>query len=378
MSLNPLRAGLSRSGLAAARQSTPFQQQAESALAGLRAVRADLEAQVRRGDLTTKVARQRMAAAAEALRADLLARSESFSPAPRVFVDRLKEISEERRAARETMSVESLQRETNRLLRQTLIEQQLVNRLAEFEGRAYVRPMGGGAPAPTLDGLLAFHEEAARGGDDAAQEWARRQLESFRSRATDAAEQQRIDAACDRPERVNPRIVARYVEGLGGADASALEEFAAQALASGDANACCAAFVLARESSEGMAARWVRSVLDGLVRFPDAALSTLRAWEADARGRDHEAARAQAEYTIALAETEARALRDTTPSPDDLRRQARVEARPLAAPNEPIGLNLARRGLTPQEYAQSQDGSSPDAPRDDQVTPFDAGLDEAV
>src|SRR6185437_10047896 len=134
---------------------------------------------------------------------------------PRIFLDRLVEVGNARKRARERQSTEGLQRETNRLLRQTLIEQQLQSRAAEFEGRTFVRPAHGGVPVPTLDALLSFHEMAGNAGDEAAMEWARRQLEGFRTRVVEPQDQRRIDLACDRPDLVNPRLVETYVESLG-------------------------------------------------------------------------------------------------------------------------------------------------------------------
>lgn len=344
MSLNPLRHHPDASALRGLGHESPFKAEAEAALAGFRALRADLERQVRRGDLTPKVARERAAAAASQLGEQLRRRAEGYSPTPRAFLDRLVEADAARRRAREHQSAEGLQRETIRLMRQMLVEQQLVNRVAEFEGRAYVRPMTGGVPAPTLESLLAFHEQAAQGGDEAALEWARRQLESLRPRTFSSDDRRKIDLACDRPERVNPRLVARYVEAMAGRPAEALEEFASQALAAGDASACAAAFVLARESPEGAAARWVRTVLDGLKDFPDAALSALRAWEAEARRADAEAARDAAEFAASLAEADAHFPGLEAPSQAELDRLARLDSRPVATPDQPIGLNLRHRG----------------------------------
>src|SRR5947209_20464376 len=128
MALNLFRDTLSQAGLRAYDQDSPFQAVAESALAGFRAVREDLRRQVKRGDLTPKVARERADEAAARLRDDLERRVEGYSPVPRAFLDRLVEASNARRKARDTMGIEGLQRETNRLLRQTLVEQQLVTR----------------------------------------------------------------------------------------------------------------------------------------------------------------------------------------------------------------------------------------------------------
>ena len=124
------------------------------------------------------------------------------------------QVADARKAARENASLDTLHRETNRLLRQALIEQQVVTRAGEFESRAYVRPLAGGQPAPTIDSLLSFHDHAAQAGDDAAQELARCQLEGLRPQLPSAEDQHRVDLACDRPDRVNPTLVARYLEAL--------------------------------------------------------------------------------------------------------------------------------------------------------------------
>jgi hypothetical protein len=365
MSLNPLRGGLVRSGLEAFSKETPFRAEADAALAGFRAARADLERQVRRGDLTPKVARERAAAAAQALREGLARKAESYSPIPRAFLDRLVEADAARKRSRENQSLEGLQRETIRLMRQMLLEQQLVNRVAEFEGRAFVRSIHGGVPAPTLDSLLDFHTQAARAGDDAAAEWARRQLEAMRPRVLSDDDRHKIDLACDRPDRVNPRLVARYAEALRDRSAEEREQFVAQAVGSRDASACAAAFVLAREAPEGGSARWVRAVLEGLKDFPDATLSTLREWEADARRAEADAARSAAEYASALAEADARIPGLVAPTEAELRRQAGLDARPLARPDEPIGLGLARRGWRPDDVVPPDAPGIADDPADD-------------
>lgn len=350
MALNPHRNARDRAGAGAFESPSPFQAEADAGLAGFRTLRSDLERQVRRGDLTPKIAREQARAAADRLREQLLSRSECYSPTPRVFLDRLIEAAASRNRARDRQSLESLQRETNQLLRLALVEQQLLNRAVEFEGRAFVRSMSGGQPSPTLGSLLAFHESATQAGDDAAQEWARRQLEGMRSLVLDPDDLRRLDAACDRPERLNPAIVARYVEAMGGQPCEALEQFVAQALAGPDANACAAAFVLAREAPEGTSARWVRAVLDGLKSYPDAALAALRSWEAESRRRDADAARDAAERALATAEAESRMPTLEAPGPAELVRQARLRALPVANPDEPIGLVLQRRGLDPEDF----------------------------
>jgi hypothetical protein len=359
MALNPFREALGQAGLHAFHNESSFKPEADAALARFQSLRDDLERQVKRGDLTVKVARDKAETAAAQLKAALRLKVEGYSPVPRVFLDRLIEAGNARKRAREHLSVEGLQRETNRLLRLTLVEQQLMNRAHEFEGKTFLRMLPGGQPAPTLDSLLAFHESSSHAGDEAASEWTRRQLESLRTRVADPVDQRRIDLACDRPEAVNPRLVASYLEALQarGGDHGAFEEFVNHALESRDANACVASFLLARDAPTGTAARWVRDVLNGLSAFPDSALETLRSIEAEARGADAETARAQADYAVAVAEAQVRFSGVEAPTDDELLRQERIRAKPVARLGEPIGLALDRRGFQLDEIVTEPNDS---------------------
>jgi hypothetical protein len=359
MALNTLRDALSQTGLRAFSNETPFKSEADVVLSGYQALRSNLERQVRRGELTVKVARERAAAAAGQLRDLLVEKSDGYSPVPRVFLDRLVEMSNLRRKARESLSIESLQRETNRLLRQSLTEQQLTSRAAEFESRTFVRQIAGGHAAPTLDSVLQFHESATLAGDEPAMEWARRQLETLRSRVIDEDDRRRIDLACDSPDHVNPRLVAAYVETVDRSDEVGMETFVTQALESRDANACTAAFLLARQQRDALNVSWVRTLLNNLHALPDSALATLRAWEVETRSLEAEAARAQAEFTAAQAEAEARFASLEVPSDTILRQQEHIQTRPIANWNEPIGLTVDRRGMTEEEF-QAKSSSSPE------------------
>jgi hypothetical protein len=349
MALNPFREALSQAGLRAFEHESSFKPLADAALARFNEFRDDLERQVRRGDLTMKVAKERAQAAALNLKVALKQQSAGYSPVPRIFLDRLVETSNARKRARDHMSTEGLQRETNRLLRLALVEQQLQTRAREFEAKTYVRMMPNGQAVPTLESLLSFDQTATHAGDDAAREWARRQLESIRPRIIDPADHRRIDLACDRAESVNPRLVASYMRALDDSDDTALETFVENALESRDANACVAAFLLARETPGGTNMRWVRNVLNGLNVFPDAALSTLRSIEAEAREADGDAAHTQAEYAIAVAEAQLRFDGIETPTEEEIDQQRRIRSKPVARLGEPIGLSLDRRGTFADE-----------------------------
>ena len=354
MSINPRRTLLEPRGLDAAERSGPFRVETDRALAQFRTRKEELQRGVKRGELTPKVARRIAREAASELREGLIARSETFSASPRSFKDRLNEASNARDRARESASLESLQRETNRLLKTSLIEQEIRNREDEFRGRTYLRPVQGGEPTPTIESLLRYHDQAAIGGDEAAREWSRRQLESRRDLALEPADQRRIDLACDRPDRINPRLVDRYVEQMSVADETDRERFALQAIDARDANACIASYLLARETPEGVGHSWVRRVLNSLDQIPDAALAMLRSWEVQVGAEEAEAARVEAERVLALVEAEAAMPGLTAPGESELDRLTRHDHLPPVAPGESIGLTLQRRGLSEAEFRALQ------------------------
>src|SRR5262249_37472245 len=187
MALHPFREALAQAGLRAFQHESSFKVLADAALARFQALRDDLERQVRRGDLTVKVAREKARAAAAELKTTLAKQVEGYGPTPRAFLDRLVETSNARKRLPEHQWSAGLQRETSRRLRQSLIEQQIGSRAGEFEGKTKARAMPGGRASATLDTLLAFHEAASLAGDEAALEWARRQLEATRPRVPDPA-----------------------------------------------------------------------------------------------------------------------------------------------------------------------------------------------
>lgn len=352
MPLNPQRETLARLGREAHSRPSAFSTETDAALGSFRDQRRILERQVRAGDLTTRAARRAATEAAEGLASDLLRRADGLRTPSHARLERLTETRRARENARVGASLESLQRETNRLLRLSLVEQQIVNRAAEFEGRAFIRPLTGGSPAPTLDSLLALHQRAEIDGDEAAREWARRQLEAMRPRVVNPEDLLRIERATDRPDRVSPMLVQKYGEVFATLDTAAREQFVDQAIEAADANALCAAFTATREavSEEGLEPRWMRTLLSALDRFPDPALAALHEAERAACDDAVAAARAQAEYSIAVARAESELADLVAPTEAELRRQDRTRSIGRAMPSEPIGLTAQRRGLLPDEY----------------------------
>ena len=186
MAMNPLRDALGQSGLRASRSDSPFRAEAESALSSFRAIGQDLRRRVEAGDITPKVARQQADEAASLFRDDLLRRCEGFSSAPRAFADRLVEAANARkRGPREHVAGEPPARDEPAPPPEP--RRAAVDHAASPSSRAaaFVRPIHGGQPVPTLQSLVAFHDSALQAGDETALEWSRRQLESFRSRVVD-------------------------------------------------------------------------------------------------------------------------------------------------------------------------------------------------
>ncbi len=358
MPLNPHAAGLRAAGLDANRLASPFRALAENALNTFRQLRDELKQQVRSGELTLKVARARAALSATTLRHGLDQELQARLANTDAFQDRLFLVADKRRAAAAAPSLEQLQQETNRLLQQTLIEQQLQSRVLEFEARAHVRPLNGGQPAPTLQSLLAMHQQASQDDDAAAQEWARRQLQAFKPRVLLDEDRNQIEAACDRPDQVNPAIVSKYIQALEVASSAQLDRFLEEALSSQDASACCAAFVAARAQADGQASAWAVKVLHSLSDFPAPALESLQNREHQLREASAVAARAAVEFVAALADEEASLPGLKQPTEAELAAMARVLARPIAGPDEPIGLTLSRRGQ-PAGFVSPQPETAP-------------------
>lgn len=352
MPLNPKTAA-QRASFDALNSSNPLRDQADAALAAFRQTRDDLKQQVKRGELTPKIARQRASQSAAELRASLEKRAQEQQATPAdAFLNKLVEVEAQRQA---TPPLEALQQETNRLLRQNLVEQQLQSRLQEFESQAFVRPLNGGRAAPTLQSLLAFHDQATLADDQAAREWARRELEAHRSRVVLQEDRRRIDTACDRPDRVNPAIVSRYLEALENASHDQIERFVTEALQSRDASACCAAFAIARQTTTTAGNLnpeenpLARLVLEGVSRFPDQALASLKQWEAQRQQAEALDVQKAVEAVAALAESESRLSYLKAPSESFLRNQDRMAALPIAEPDQPIGLTLSYRGRAAAE-----------------------------
>lgn len=342
MPLNPLRDPIGPSAPSEFGE-TGLHPQAELARSRFQQIRRDLTRQVRQGDITLKTAREKAAGAAREIRNDLLRVAGSPEGTARPFLDRLIAAADRRKRASEGASLESLQSETNRLLRLTLVEQQLRSREPEFEARTHVRPINGGQPAPTLETLLELHREAALTRDETAQEWARRRLETLRGQVFSDDDRRRIDIATDRPDVVNPRLLTAYVETMRGASAEELDTFVSEALESRDATACASAFVLARSNPDAAFSGWVGRLLDGIEAFPDAALSALTLIESETRDRELRAARAQAEEMARQIDADARLADLESPTDAELSRQSRHQALPLARWDEPIGLALSQR-----------------------------------
>ena len=214
--LNPLRDKLSLAGRESQDRSSPFRVEAESALSlvfGLPEV--DLERQVRRGDLTVKVARERAAAAS----------ARPPRPAPEgvrgVQPDPSGLPRSPGRGRQGPQAGEGISLDRGPPAR----DQQAA---PPAPGRAAVagpgrRVRGEDLPPPDRPGASRRRRSMAcspstgpssDSGDEVALEWSRRQLEGIRNRVFNDDDLRKIDLATDRPDRVNPRLIDVYVEAM--------------------------------------------------------------------------------------------------------------------------------------------------------------------
>ncbi len=352
MALHSLRETLGGRGLRAEHAKLYFRTQADAALDQFRTFRENLRREVRRGELTPKVARERAADAANQLTEGLHKHCQEARSTPSIFGERLAEVYNKRQLAKATPTLETLQRETNRLLQANLVEQQIHNRNREFQSKTFERPVTGGEPAPTLRGLLQFHENAKVSGDESAREWSRRQLEGMKDQIVNPEDRKRLEQLCDLPGSLRADRVSEVLSELDHQDPSLLNQLSDEVIDSADPNACVALYLRAREAAgvDVDNEPWVTHLLGRLDAFPDSALDCLKTWEQDARTEENQMLHQEAERTGLIAKREAALPGLQTPQPHELVSIDRIDRLPAVAPGEQIGLSLQRRGFTPDEY----------------------------
>lgn len=290
-----------------------FARVADDAVRYFEGRRADVLARVRSGDVTPKAAREELAGYAAQIREHLTGNARGLAARSPVFFDVAVKAKEARDRANASPAPDALQRETVRLLRELVVEQQMTTRKAEFEGRAFARRSTTAAPAPTIASVLAFHKRSVEANDDAAVEWSRRQLEALRPLTIDPAELHKIDVATMRPGSPVPHLAETMVERLK-ADPWRIEGFVnevTKAGAGGDATAALAAGMLAREAfeaAEGNGAAvpaWAGDFAAKLAGLPTAALAHLVEGLTRDREAEVEASVAHAEHALSTIDRDA-------------------------------------------------------------------------
>src|SRR5687768_17387257 len=123
MALKPFDNAVVTAGIRAFAVESAFKPAAEAAQERFRARKADLEQQVKDGTLGPKVFREKVAEAAAELRKDLAHRLDELAEAPDPFADPITKALALRE--RPYQSTEDLIRETNGLLRQSLVETEI-------------------------------------------------------------------------------------------------------------------------------------------------------------------------------------------------------------------------------------------------------------
>lgn len=260
--------------------------------------RAAVESQIRAGDLGLRQAREHLAKLAAQATADLAERAGRFTVVPphlRQLIDRAEATQ---RTARESKGTDALLRDLIALHRETIRESQLATRAQTFQARrdaiesAIDLNHKRGQPG-TLAGLRAYHDEAVASGDDAATEWARRELRAMRP-TVGPDDQRTIDHVTRRPDVVTPSLVSEHLADLQRMDDTGRAAFAAKVAAEPDASAAVALWSFAA-AFEGKAGDWRNKALASIDTLPEAAVADLSRWESTHRQADADAARVHAD-----------------------------------------------------------------------------------
>lgn len=161
----------------------------------------DFQHLVTTGELGAVAARREAVAKAAEAKAAAAERVGSYEPGNKGLRAAIKGVVNTPRPSGLT-SAETLAKETRDLMKALLVEQQITNRRAELEAKGYAS-MAGGAPIPDPLRLLSLAEST----DDAAREWARRELAGVLPHVADDTTRRRVQAAVRAPGELDPAEV---------------------------------------------------------------------------------------------------------------------------------------------------------------------------
>jgi hypothetical protein len=315
--------------VAAMKNPSRFRAEADATVGDIRGVRDALVAQIKAGDLTPKQAREALAKLTAKAKEDLSVRAASYTTVPAHFDGIIRDALAAKQRAVRNAAGDELLRENNRLLRESILEQQIINRRAEFESQAAAVDTGRAAASnqPTVPGMLNYLEVSQ--GDPAAALWARRELGRLRLMTGNPEARDAIDRAVTQPGDVNERVVGQHLATLAGLNPNQRSEFIEQAVASGDSSRCVAAYRLVQEtcqtSPEGSPwLPWMTSTIRALAsdQFPAAAVEGVERFYTQTRYAESHAATVNLTAALDVADDLAAMKGVEAPSQGDLARNA--------------------------------------------------------
>jgi hypothetical protein len=250
----------------------------ESRLSDFRDRREQLIELVREGEMTLRFASARARELAEGLGSEIRNDLEGLIQNRSVLAKSLQNSVQIKQKAQ---SADEIQRQSLELLKANLVELQINNRKVQFESKTYVRNATNQLPTPSVDKLFELLAEATQARDDAAVEWSKRQLEQLQPYVVSENLKDRIDLACDRPDRINHRIVAKYKEQIQEHinNPEMLIALLDKAISVKDANACLAVYELVRGHSDQFSEEFQSQIAGRIERFSEVVLNYVSEFE---------------------------------------------------------------------------------------------------
>lgn len=250
----------------------------ESRLSDFRDRREQLIGLVREGEMTLRFANARVRELAEGLGSEIRNDLDGLFQNRSVLATSLQKSVQLKNKAQ---SVDEIQRQSLELLKANLVELQINNRRVEFESKTYDRNATNQLPTPSIDKLFGLLTEASQARDDAAIEWSKRQLEQLQPYVVSENLKDRIDLACDRPDRINHRIVAKYKEQIQEHinNPEMLIALLDKALSVRDANACLAVYKMIRVHSDEISEEFQSQIAGRIEQFSEVVLNYVSEFE---------------------------------------------------------------------------------------------------
>jgi hypothetical protein len=299
----PTRASLA---IRAHQTMSPFASVANAELTNFEEARTALVAGVKTGKVALAAARESSRESAAKLSTSLRDRAANFTTLPANFGVLLSQARAKKTAEHKDASVEMLLREQTAALHRLELREELRDRAAELATALRVSD-----PArdpnndlmPTPGGTLKFLESARASGDEAAAEYARRELRTMLPRVAAPDERRAVAEALRDPRAVVGDLVEQHLGELSRSSPEGRGAFLEGAIKAGDPSALCATYVMAQSiATVGPCYEpWMRDLLGDLDKFPESALEALATNDSERSREEARAAQIHAQYAACQA-----------------------------------------------------------------------------